>query len=96
MLVFVVDSTDPHNIAVAVQEIKTLTGDERLKGVPILFIASKQDVPNAMSTDEVADALDIKSIPPSQHKVKVLGTQLCRDKVHSSILEVKKTILKMI
>ena len=42
LLVFVVDAADMHNLSLAVKEIKTLLGDDRLAGVPILVLANKQ------------------------------------------------------
>lgn len=96
LLVFVVDAVDTHSLVIAVKEIKALAGDERLTNVPILVIASKQDLPNALSPQQVADALDIKSISPSKHKVRVFGTQFDPKQVHPSVLEVKKAILEMI
>lgn len=96
LLVFVVDSTDPHNIAIAVKELKTLTGDDRLKGVPMFLVASKQDLPNALSAEEVADALDIKSIHPTQRKVKVFGSRLSQnEQIDESVLRIKREILKI-
>ena len=42
LLVFVVDAADMHNLSLGVKEIKTLLGDDRLAGVPILVLANKQ------------------------------------------------------
>jgi GTPase SAR1 family protein len=42
LLVFVVDAADMNNLSLAVKEIKTLLGDDRLVGVPILVLANKQ------------------------------------------------------
>jgi 50S ribosomal subunit-associated GTPase HflX len=42
LLVFVVDASDSPNLPLAVKEVKTLLGDDRLAGVPILVLANKQ------------------------------------------------------
>jgi GTPase SAR1 family protein len=42
LLVFVVDASDPHSLPLAVKEVRTLLGDDRLAGVPILVLANKQ------------------------------------------------------
>jgi GTPase SAR1 family protein len=42
LLVFVVDASELHNLSLAVKEVKTLLGDDRLAGVPILVLANKQ------------------------------------------------------
>lgn len=56
-----------------------------------------QDRPGAMSPEEVADALDVGSIPSSKHKVKVLGTQTHQNSQarHPSIAEVERVLLVM-
>ncbi|PNF26296.1 hypothetical protein B7P43_G02658 [Cryptotermes secundus] len=97
LLVFVVDASDLHSLPLAVKEVKTLLGDDRLTGVPILVLANKQDRPGAMSPEEVADALDVGSIPSSKHKVKVLGTQTHPNSQarHPSIAEVERVLLVM-
>ncbi|XP_069705009.1 uncharacterized protein [Periplaneta americana] len=97
LLVFVVDASDAHNLSLAVKEVKTLLGDERLTRVPVLVLANKQDRPNAMSPEEVADALDLGSIPSSKHKVRVLGTQCPPSSQirHPSIAEVEHALVVM-
>lgn len=45
LLVFVVDASDLHNLSLAVKEVKTLLGDDRLTRVPILVLANKQVSP---------------------------------------------------
>ncbi|XP_067000987.2 uncharacterized protein [Anabrus simplex] len=97
LLVFVVDASDTHNLSHAVTEVKTLLGDDRLSHVPVLVLANKQDIAGALRPDEVADALDLGSIPPSKHKVKVLGTQAPphASTRHQSIAEVEHALLIM-
>jgi hypothetical protein len=48
-----------------------------------------------MSPEEVADALDISSIPASKHKARVLGTQAPPNSPtrHPSIKEVEQALL---
>lgn len=50
-----------------------------------------------MSPEEVADALDLGSIPSSKHKVQVLGTQTPPNSHtrHPSIAEVERALLVM-
>jgi hypothetical protein len=54
-----------------------------------------QDQSGAMSPEEVADALDISSIPASKHKVRVLGTQVPPNSLakHPSITELERVLL---
>jgi hypothetical protein len=48
-----------------------------------------------MSPEEVADALDLGSIPSSKHKVQVLGTEAPPNSEtrHPSIAEVERALL---
>ncbi|XP_049776325.1 uncharacterized protein LOC126166016 [Schistocerca cancellata] len=98
LLVFVVDAADDHNLPLAFRELKSLLGDERLAHVPLLVLANKQDLPNAKNSEEIADILDLNSIPASKHKVRVVGTtaipstEIAR---HPSILEVQQALFSM-
>nr|CAD7453313.1 unnamed protein product [Timema tahoe] len=97
LLVFVVDAADTHNLSLAVTEVKRLLGDDRMAKVPILVLANKQDKVGALIPSDVGDALDLNSIPPSSHKVRVLGTQTPPGAIerHPSIAEVENMLLLM-
>ncbi|XP_063231125.1 uncharacterized protein LOC134535784 [Bacillus rossius redtenbacheri] len=97
LLVFVVDAADAHNLSRDVKEVKTLLGDERLAGVPMLVVANKQDKTNALSPQEVADALDLNSIAPSRHRVCTLGAQTVPGAAKSdpSISEFERVLFDM-
>lgn len=75
LLIFMVDASDTSKLSLAVSTLKQLTGDTRMDTVPILVIANKQDVPNALRPDQVKEALDLQSISPHKHKVEVVGCQ---------------------
>ena len=92
------DASNDSNISLAIKEIRWLLADDRLANVPVLLIANKQDVPNALTPDQIADALDLGSVLPSKHKIKVLGAQTPSKATerHQSILEVEKTLLLML
>ncbi|XP_059475101.1 uncharacterized protein LOC132196448 [Neocloeon triangulifer] len=95
VLIFVVDSTQ--SMTTAATELKRLLGDERLNHCPVLIFANKQDKPGALTPEQVADALDLNSIAPSKHQIKVFGTQ-CTPKetlVHPSILHAKSEVFRL-
>lgn len=98
VLVFVVDASDIHNISLAIKEVRWLLADDRLANVSVLLIANKQDMPNAIPPNQVADALDLGNVLHSKHKIKVIGTQTPPNitERHSSIVEVEKILLQMI
>ena len=50
---FVIDSADRERIAISKQELDLMLQEEELRGAPILVLANKQDLPNAMNEVEV-------------------------------------------
>ena len=61
-LIFVVDSTDSQRIDEASNELRKLLNVEELKGLSLLVLANKCDLPNAMSADQITNRLDLNSI----------------------------------
>merc|ERR1711904_712813 len=65
-LIFVIDSSDRDRIEDARDELFKMLADEEMANAVLLVLANKQDLPNAMSTNEVVDKLglpDIKGRP---------------------------------
>lgn len=60
-VVFVVDSSDSARLPEAQKALKKVLSDDRLKGVPLMVLANKKDLPNSMTIREVR--------PPSSTKV---------------------------
>ena len=60
-LIFVVDSADRRRMADCRAELATLLGQEKLAGATILIMANKQDLAGALSCDEIAEALELRS-----------------------------------
>jgi small GTP-binding protein len=61
-LIFVVDSADAERLDEAKEELSKLMEEEELRDAVLLVYANKQDMPEARSVQEVADALDLTSI----------------------------------
>ncbi|KAJ7374358.1 ADP-ribosylation factor-like protein 2 [Desmophyllum pertusum] len=61
-LIWVVDSADRRRIGDCKKELKGLLLEERLSGATLLVFANKQDLPGALSAEEIRDALDLESI----------------------------------
>ena len=61
-LVYVVDSNDHERISEAKEELHTFLCDKELKDTILLVIANKQDLPGAMSVEEVTEKLNLHSI----------------------------------
>ncbi|XP_063068586.1 ADP-ribosylation factor-like protein 11 [Engraulis encrasicolus] len=60
-LVFVVDSTDRSRMAEAQKALKRILSDENMKGVPLMVLANKKDLPNSMTIREVSNQLELPS-----------------------------------
>eukprot|EP00012_Vannella_robusta_P005742 CAMPEP_0206207746 /NCGR_PEP_ID=MMETSP0166-20121206/15780_1 /ASSEMBLY_ACC=CAM_ASM_000260 /TAXON_ID=95228 /ORGANISM="Vannella robusta, Strain DIVA3 518/3/11/1/6" /LENGTH=172 /DNA_ID=CAMNT_0053628577 /DNA_START=153 /DNA_END=671 /DNA_ORIENTATION=- len=62
-LIFVVDSNDRDRIEEAKSELHKVIKEKELFGIPVLVFANKQDLPNAMSRNEVEEALKLHKLP---------------------------------
>jgi len=60
-LVWVVDSADAVRLELCRQELEALLTEERLAGASLLILANKQDVPSALSSEEIANALGLNN-----------------------------------
>ena len=58
-LIWVVDSNDRDRMEITKDELHRTMNDEEMSGVPVLVFANKQDLPNALSAEEVAAALGL-------------------------------------
>lgn len=56
---FKVDSSDRKRMGESTDEFNELLKDEKLKSVPILVLANKQDLPSAMKSSEVAELIGL-------------------------------------
>jgi len=61
-LIFVVDSNDRERISEAAEELYKMLREDELCDVALLVFANKQDLPNAMSCQEIADQMNLKAI----------------------------------
>ncbi|KAL5285081.1 ARL3 family protein [Megaselia abdita] len=59
MLIYVIDCTDRNRLSETGDELLSILSDERLRGVPLLVFANKQDLPTAMSASEVAEKIKL-------------------------------------
>ena len=60
-MVFVVDSNDRERMAECRYELHRVMEDKELEGSVLLVLANKQDLPNALSVDEITTQLDLPS-----------------------------------
>jgi len=69
-IIFVVDSNDHQRFKQAKEEIHKLTAEVTLRGVPILVLANKQDLPEAVSPGQLEEQLSLDKLTV---KNKVIG-----------------------
>lgn len=61
-LIWVVDSVDRLRLKDCVAELATLLQEERLAGASLLILANKQDLPGALSAEEIKESLELDKI----------------------------------
>ncbi|CAK6960847.1 Hypothetical predicted protein [Scomber scombrus] len=61
-LIFVVDSTDTERIKVAADELHKILKHDRLRDMPILVFANKQDLPRALPVSDITEALSLSGV----------------------------------
>jgi len=61
-LIWVVDSADRRRLQDCRQELDGLLLEERLAGATLLVFANKQDLPGALSSDDIKQALDLDNL----------------------------------
>ncbi|SCV70581.1 BQ2448_3343 [Microbotryum intermedium] len=61
-VIWVVDSSDRERMADCRDELHELLREERLAGASLLVLANKQDISGALTSQEIADALELSSL----------------------------------
>ena len=67
-LAFVVDSSDRERIVEASEELHGIIEDGSMYGVPVVIIANKQDLPNAISCTELIECLQLNKLSSTKNK----------------------------
>ncbi|KAF7813267.1 ADP-ribosylation factor-related protein 1 [Senna tora] len=61
-VIFVIDAACPSRFEDAKSALEKVLRHEDLQGAPLLILANKQDLPEAVSSDEIARYLDLKKL----------------------------------
>ncbi|GAB4823189.1 hypothetical protein N2152v2_010235 [Parachlorella kessleri] len=61
-IVYVVDSADLDSVDTSAKELQELLSKPSLTGIPLLVLGNKNDLPEALSTDQLIARLDLQSI----------------------------------
>ncbi|BFF91385.1 ADP-ribosylation factor-like protein 3 [Drosophila madeirensis] len=70
VLIYVIDCTDRARLPEAGSELFELLMDNRLKQVPLLVFANKQDMPDAMTASEVAEKMSLVQLQGRTWEIK--------------------------
>lgn len=66
MVMLVVDSNDHERMDECREELCRLMCEDELKDCCLLVLANKQDLPNALSLEEVKERLGLHKLPPTR------------------------------
>lgn len=91
-IIFVVDSSDRERMFEAETELQTLLTASELEGVRVLILANKQDLPNALSANEVAEKLGLYK----QSGARLWHVQPCNGKTGEGLVEGLQELAKML
>ena len=61
-LIYVIDSSDRDRIMDAKEELDTMLQDPEMENAALLVLANKQDLPNAMTPEEVVEKLELQKL----------------------------------
>jgi len=61
-IVYVVDAADCDNLDIAKTELQDLLSKPTLSSIPLLVLGNKNDLPQALSVNELIDRLDLKGV----------------------------------
>ncbi len=61
-LIYVVDSSDTLRFAESSEELHAIMNNDEMRDVPVVVIANKQDLPNAVSCGEMASKLGLDKL----------------------------------
>ncbi|KAG8136108.1 putative ADP-ribosylation factor-like protein [Naja naja] len=59
-LVYVVDSSDKRHLEESKKELELILRHDNIKNVPVVILANKQDLPGALSAEEITQRLNMK------------------------------------
>jgi ADP-ribosylation factor-like protein 8 len=59
---YVFDAADRESIPTAQKELMDLVSKPSLQGIPLLVLANKNDLPNAVTSQEAVELMDLKSL----------------------------------
>ncbi|KAG8461114.1 hypothetical protein KFE25_003683 [Diacronema lutheri] len=65
-IIYVVDSADSERMGISKQELVTMLEEEELKDAALVVFANKQDLPNALKQEQIAEQLGLAGLKNRQ------------------------------
>jgi len=65
-VIYVVDSADHERMGISKQELVAMLEEEELKDAALMVFANKQDLPNALPSEQIADKLGLGALKSRQ------------------------------
>ncbi|XP_058038668.1 uncharacterized protein LOC131198185 [Ahaetulla prasina] len=96
-LIFMVDSMDCYRFEEARLELEALLEADDLRGVPLMLLANKQDLPDARPSMEVAERMGVKKISGRNWRIQGcsaisgVGIPEAMEKLSEMVKEYRKT-----
>lgn len=94
-MVYVVDASDDKRFDESKEALMRLLADERLKEVPVVLIANKQDLPGAKTSAEIAAIFEIPAKLEQGRKFGAIGVQVLASGETDGLQEAKQLILNL-
>jgi len=88
-IVYIIDSKDERRIDEAAEELQGLLEEEQLAGVPVLVLANKQDLENAMTAAAIMKDLDLGT-----HKDRWINVSACSAKTGEGLEDAMKLLIE--
>jgi len=75
LIIYIVDATDSERIVANEEEIGKVLHHHMVRGVPIVLVANKQDLPEAKSAEEIALQMNLMNYN-SERKMYLISTSM--------------------
>jgi len=69
-MIFVIDSADPRRFEEARHAFETIRSHEQLRGMPVMILANKQDLPGALRVDDIESSLGFRGLGEGKFRVQ--------------------------